>query len=131
MMMIALSKSRPKILAFVLFILLIAVVLGSLMYVIEGQKNGFESIADSIYWSVVTLTTVGYGDVVPVTALGKTISVLIMLLGDAIIAVPTGIVSAEFAKNDLEQLRNQDEIMEKENQYYNQNTESCNIFIFK
>ena len=93
------------------------------MYIVENQKNGFQSIADSIYWAVVTLTTVGYGDVVPVSALGKTISVLIMLLGYAIIAVPTGIVSAEFAKNDLEQLKNQDEqlknqdeIMQKENQ---------------
>ena len=93
------------------------------MYIVEGQKNGFESIADSIYWSVVTLTTVGYGDVVPVTALGKTISVLIMLLGYAIIAVPTGIVSAEFAKNDQEQLKNQDEIMEKENQIISKENE--------
>ena len=115
-MQIALRSSRPKIIVFILYISLVVVVLGTLMYIVEGQKNGFESIADSIYWSVVTLTTVGYGDVVPVTALGKTISVLIMLLGYAIIAVPTGIVSAEFAKNDLEQLRNQDEIMEKENQ---------------
>ena len=80
----------------------------------------FKSIADSIYWAVVTLTTVGYGDVVPVSALGKTISVLIMLLGYAIIAVPTGIVSAEFAKNDLEQLKNQDEQLKNqdENQDY-------------
>ena len=115
-MQIALRSSRPKIIVFILYIYLVVVVLGTLMYIVEGQKNGFESIADSIYWSVVTLTTVGYGDVVPVTSLGKTISVLIMLLGYAIIAVPTGIVSAEFAKNDLEQLRNQDEIMEKENQ---------------
>ena len=115
-MQIALRSSRPKIIVFILYISLVVVVLGTLMYIVEGQKNGFESIEDSIYWSVVTLTTVGYGDVVPVTSLGKTISVLIMLLGYAIIAVPTGIVSAEFAKNDLEQLRNQDEIMEKENQ---------------
>lgn len=115
-MQIALRSSRPKIIVFILYISLVVVVLGTLMYIVEGQKNGFESIADSIYWSVVTLTTVGYGDVVPVTALGKTISVLIMLLGYAIIAVPTGIVSAEFAKNDLEQLRNQDQIMQKENQ---------------
>ena len=115
-MQIALRSSRPKIIVFILYISLVVVVLGTLMYIVEGQKNGFESIADSIYWSVVTLTTVGYGDVVPITALGKTISVLIMLLGYAIIAVPTGIVSAEFAKNDQEQLRNQGEIMEKENQ---------------
>tara|TARA_B100000214_G_scaffold368209_1_gene339417 strand:+ start:132 stop:956 length:825 start_codon:yes stop_codon:yes gene_type:complete len=115
-MQIALRSSRPKIIVFILYISLITVVLGTLMYIVEGQKNGFESIADSIYWSVVTLTTVGYGDVVPMTSLGKTISVLIMLLGYAIIAVPTGIVSAEFAKNDKEQLKNQGEIMKKENQ---------------
>ena len=123
-MQIALRSSRPKIIVFILYIALIVFVLGTLMYIVENQKNGFQSIADSIYWAVVTLTTVGYGDVVPVSALGKTISVLIMLLGYAIIAVPTGIVSAEFAKNDLEQLKNQDEqlknqdeIMQKENQF--------------
>jgi len=115
-MQIALRSSRPKIIVFILYISLVVVVLGTLMYIVEGQKNGFESIADSIYWTVVTLTTVGYGDVIPITALGKTISVVIMLLGYAIIAVPTGIVSAEFAKNDQEQLKNQGEIMEKENQ---------------
>tara|TARA_Y100000994_G_scaffold249620_1_gene262722 strand:+ start:320 stop:1060 length:741 start_codon:yes stop_codon:yes gene_type:complete len=99
-MMIALDKSRPKILAFVLFILLVAVVLGSLMYVIEGQKNGFDTLPDSIYWAIVTLTTVGYGDVVPVTILGKIIATFIMILGYGIIAVPTGIVSAEIAKEN-------------------------------
>ena len=72
------------------------------MYIIEGQQNGFENIPKSIYWAVVTLTTVGYGDVVPITTLGKTISVFIMMLGYAIIAVPTGIVSSEFAKNRKE-----------------------------
>ena len=100
MMMIALSKSRPKILAFVLFILLIAVVLGSLMYVIEGQKNGFDTLPDSIYWAIVTLTTVGYGDVTPVTITGKIIATFIMILGYGIIAVPTGIVSAEIANEN-------------------------------
>ena len=93
-MMIALEKSRPKILAFLLFVLLISVVLGSLMYVIEGQQNGFDTLPDSIYWAIVTLTTVGYGDVVPVTILGKMVASLIMILGYGIIAVPTGIVSA-------------------------------------
>ena len=96
-MMIALTKSRPKILTFVLFILLVAVVLGSLMYVIEGQKNGFETLPDSIYWAIVTLTTVGYGDVTPVTIIGKIIATFIMILGYGIIAVPTGIVSADIA----------------------------------
>ena len=96
-MMIALDKSRPKIFAFVLFVLLVSVVLGSLMYVIEGQKNGFNTLPDSIYWAIVTLTTVGYGDVVPVTIVGKIVATFIMILGYGIIAVPTGIVSAEIA----------------------------------
>ena len=115
-MQIALRSSRPKIIVFILYISLVVVVLGTLMYIVEGQKNGFESIADSIYWAVVTLTTVGYGDVVPSTGLGKTISVLIMLLGYAIIAVPTGIVSSEMSanKNTKKQSQNQDKILAKE-----------------
>ena len=95
---------------------LIVVILGTLMYIIEGQQNGFDNIPKSIYWAVVTLTTVGYGDVVPITALGKTVAVFIMMLGNAIIAVPTGIVSAEFSKNRKEkkQEKNQQHIIEKE-----------------
>ena len=68
------------------------------MYIIEGQKNGFEDIPRSIYWAVVTLTTVGYGDVVPVTSMGKVLASIIMILGYGIIAVPTGIVSASMVK---------------------------------
>ena len=98
MMMIALDKSRPKILAFVLFVILLAVVLGSVMYIVEGQQNGFNTLPECIYWSIVTLTTVGYGDVVPVTILGKFIATFIMILGYGIIAVPTGIVSAEIVE---------------------------------
>ena len=101
-MMIALAKSRPKILSFLLFVLLISIVLGSLMYVIEGQQNGFDTIPDSIYWAIVTLTTVGYGDVVPVTILGKMVATFIMILGYGIIAVPTGIVSAEITQVNSE-----------------------------
>ena len=110
-MQLALRSSRPKIIVFILYISLIVVILGTIMYIVEGQQNGFENIPKSIYWAVVTLTTVGYGDVVPITTLGKTISVFIMMLGYAIIAVPTGIVSSEFAKNrkENEQLKNQKE----------------------
>ena len=98
-MMIALDKSRPKILTFVLFILLSAVVLGSVMYVIEASHNeNINSIPDAIYWAIVTLTTVGYGDIQPVTAAGRVIASFIMILGYGIIAVPTGIVSAEITK---------------------------------
>ena len=115
-MQIALRSSRPKIIVFILSVSLVVIILGTLMYIVEGQQNGFDNIPKSIYWAVVTLTTVGYGDVVPITTLGKTVAVFIMLLGYAIIAVPTGIVSSEMSKNrnDKEQLENQEEILEKE-----------------
>ena len=115
-MQIALRSSRPKIIVFILSVSLAVIILGTLMYIVEGQQNGFDNIPKSIYWAVVTLTTVGYGDVVPITTLGKTVAVFIMLLGYAIIAVPTGIVSSEMSKNrnNKEQLENQEEILEKE-----------------
>jgi len=115
-MQIALRSSRPKIIVFILSVSLVVIILGTLMYIIEGQQNGFDNIPKSIYWAVVTLTTVGYGDVVPITTLGKTVAVFIMLLGYAIIAVPTGIVSSELTKHNKEkkQERNQSEIIEKE-----------------
>ena len=115
-MQIALRSSRPKIIVFILSVSLVVIILGTLMYIVEGQQNGFDNIPKSIYWAVVTLTTVGYGDVVPLTTLGKTVAVFIMLLGYAIIAVPTGIVSSEMSKNrnNKEQLENQEEILEKE-----------------
>jgi len=124
-MQIALRSSRPKIIVFILYISLIVIILGAIMYVVEGQQNGFENIPRSIYWAVVTLTTVGYGDVVPITTLGKTISVFIMMLGYAIIAVPTGIVSSELTKNRKTntQLKNQDEIISKENEIISKENE--------
>lgn len=117
-MQIALRSSRPKIIVFILYISLMVVILGTLMYIIEGQQNGFDNIPKSIYWAVVTLTTVGYGDVVPITTVGKTVAVFIMMLGYAIIAVPTGIVSSELSKSrkDKELLKNQDEILQKDEQ---------------
>ena len=127
-MQIALRSSRPKIIVFILYISLIVIILGTLMYIIEGQQNGFENIPKSIYWAVVTLTTVGYGDVVPITTLGRTVAVFIMMLGYAIIAVPTGIVTAEFSKNrkDNQQLKNQDTIIERENEIISKETEILN-----
>tara|TARA_B100001250_G_scaffold204649_1_gene175627 strand:+ start:2489 stop:3319 length:831 start_codon:yes stop_codon:yes gene_type:complete len=127
-MQIALRSSRPKIIVFIVYISLIVIILGTLMYIIEGQQNGFENIPKSIYWAVVTLTTVGYGDVVPVTTLGRTVAVFIMMLGYAIIAVPTGIVSAEFSKKrtDEKQLKNQDTILEKEKEIISKETEILN-----
>ena len=98
-MQIALKSSRPKIIVFLLSVVLIVIILGTLMYIVEGQKNGFENIPKSIYWSVVTLTTVGYGDVVPLTTTGKFLASIILIFGYGFIAVPTGIVSAAIAKS--------------------------------
>ncbi|MDX9846532.1 MAG: ion transporter [Tenuifilaceae bacterium] len=97
-LLIALRNSLHKIFIFMAFILVLVLLLGSIMYVVEGADNGFNSIPLSIYWAVITLTTVGYGDIVPSTDLGKFISTFIMLLGYSIIAIPTGIVSAEITK---------------------------------
>ena len=95
----ALRASRAKITVFLTFVSLLVIIIGALMYLIEGGSNeGFSSIPRGVYWSVVTLTTVGYGDITPRTELGQLISAVVMILGYAIIAVPTGIVSAEFVK---------------------------------
>lgn len=91
----ALKHSSRKIYIFLLFLVIFCVIVGSLMFMVEGNRDGFESIPQSIYWAVVTVTTVGYGDVSPITPLGKFLSVLLMLSGYSIIAVPTGIVTAE------------------------------------
>ena len=94
----SLRSSSRKIYIFLMFITIIVVVLGALMHIIEGGKNGFHNIPVSIYWAVVTITTVGYGDISPVTPLGKLLSVVLMLCGYSIIAVPTGIVSSQMRK---------------------------------
>lgn len=91
----ALKNSSRKIYIFLLFLMIFSVIVGSLMYMVEGHREGFESIPQSIYWAVVTVTTVGYGDVSPTTPLGKFFAILLMLAGYSIIAVPTGIVTAE------------------------------------
>ncbi len=95
----ALISSRNKIGVFLFAVLILVVILGTLMYIIEsGSNSGFTSIPISIYWAVVTLTTVGYGDIAPVTALGQFLAGLVMILGYSIIAVPTGIVTSELTK---------------------------------
>ncbi len=94
----ALSASRAKISIFVFFVLIVSVLLGTIMYLIEGPEHGFNSIPHSVYWTIVTLTTVGYGDISPETGLGQLIATLIMIIGYGIIAVPTGIVTVEYAK---------------------------------
>lgn len=103
-LLIALRASFRKIFIFMLFILILVLLLGSIMYVVEGPENGFVSIPISIYWAVITLTTVGYGDIVPLTNLGKFISTFIMLLGYSIIAIPTGIVSAEITRTNRKKI---------------------------
>ena len=97
-LMAALRASRVKITVFVSSILSIAVVVGSLLYLIEGESSGFTSIPRAMYWAIVTMTTVGYGDIAPATTLGQVTAAGLMILGYAIIAVPTGIVSVELAK---------------------------------
>ncbi len=93
----ALRASGRKIVVFVLAVVTLVVIFGALMYLIEGDTNGFTSIPRGMYWAVVTLTTVGYGDISPQTNLGQAIAAVIMILGYGIIAVPTGIVTAELA----------------------------------
>ena len=93
----AIRASSRKIAVFLFAVLILVVVCGSLMYVIESEENGFTSIPRSVYWAIVTLTTVGYGDISPQSNAGQLLAAVIMLLGYAIIAVPTGIVSAELA----------------------------------
>ena len=94
----ALRSSRRKITVFLLTVLTLVVILGSLMYLIEDESAGFTSIPRSIYWAVVTLTTVGYGDISPQTAPGQILASLIMILGFSLIAIPTGIMSLEIAR---------------------------------
>ncbi len=94
----ALKASRYKITVFLAAVGAVVVVVGSLMYVIEGAAAGFTSIPISIYWAIVTMTTVGYGDIAPLTALGQTLAALLMITGFGIIAVPTGIVSVELGR---------------------------------
>ena len=94
----SLRASIHKITVFLFVVLCLVIIFGSLIYVIEGEANGFTSIPKSIYWAVVTMTTVGYGDISPKTAFGQTLAALIMIVGYSIIAVPTGIVTAEISQ---------------------------------
>jgi voltage-gated potassium channel len=95
---LALQASFRKILVFLSAVLVLVLIIGSVMYLIEGEKHGFTSIPVSIYWAIVTLTTVGFGDIVPMTIAGKFMASITMILGYSIIAVPTGIVTVEMAR---------------------------------
>lgn len=95
---VALLASRAKIMVFLYTVMIISILIGTLMYYIEGPENGFTSIPKSVFYTIVTLTTVGYGDMVPTTALGQFFSMVLMVIGYGIIAVPTGIVGVEIAR---------------------------------
>lgn len=92
----ALKASRVKISVFLFAVIIVSIILGTIMYLIEGEDSGFTSIPTSVYWCIVTLTTVGYGDISPITPLGQFIASIVMILGYGIIAVPTGIITAEY-----------------------------------
>lgn len=109
-LVLAMKASKTKIAVFLYFVIILCIILGTIMYIIEGAENGFTNIPKSIYWAIVTLTTVGFGDITPQTPFGQFIASIIMILGYAIIAIPTGIVSSE---------------MTKKNQILEENTEVC------
>ena len=115
----ALKASRAKIAVFIYVVLILSVILGTMMYLIESDEAGFTSIPRSIYWTIVTLTTVGYGDIAPQTSIGQFIATLVMILGYGIIAVPTGIVTVEFAKHE------KDAENGEEGTWVHINTQSC------
>jgi voltage-gated potassium channel len=94
----ALTRSRHKITVFLTTVFTVVVTVGSMMYLIEGPEHGFTSIPKSIYWAIVTMTTVGYGDIAPKTSLGQIVASLLMVVGYGIIAVPTGIVTSEMIR---------------------------------
>ncbi len=104
---VALKASLPKITVFLVSVMCIILIVGTFMYIIEGGQNGFDSIPRSIYWAIVTMTTVGYGDIAPHTVLGQTLASFIMILGYSIIAVPTGIVSAQVGKAKAKKISTQ------------------------
>ncbi|TNJ43060.1 ion transporter [Tamlana fucoidanivorans] len=116
----AIKASKAKISVFLFAVLILCIIFGTLMYLIEGAASGFTSIPVSVYWCIVTLTTVGFGDIAPVTPIGQFIAALIMILGYGIIAVPTGIVSAEYTSHS-----NKKQNPSKPNNELPLNSQSC------
>lgn len=105
LILLSLRKSAPKITVFFLFVLVLVTIIGSIMYLIEsGPDSGFTSIPKSIYWAIVTMTTVGYGDITPQTGIGQMLSAMVMMLGYCIIAIPTGIIAVDLysSKEDIQ-----------------------------
>ena len=109
----AIKASKAKIAVFLFAVIIASVIFGTIMYLVEGEENGFTNIPKSVYWCIVTLTTVGFGDIAPQTPLGQLIATIIMILGYGIIAVPTGIVSAEFTKSSGTKENISDEVHEQ------------------
>ena len=102
----SLKASTNKIIVFVYFVIVMSIILGTIMFTVENGHSGFTNIPNSIYWCIVTMTTVGYGDIAPITPIGKAIAAFIMIRGYGIIAGPTGIVTAELAKNRRSNVKN-------------------------
>lgn len=100
-LVVAMYRSREKIFIFLFFVMTLVIIFGTFMYIIEGEESGFTSIPTSIYWAIVTLTTVGYGDISPTTGFGQFLASIIMIIGYAIIAVPTGIVTSEMLHSKI------------------------------
>lgn len=120
----ALRMSKAKIGVFLFFIVVSVCILGTVMYVVEGEADsGFDNIPISVYWAVVTLTTVGYGDIAPLTPFGRFIAAVIMILGYAVIAVPTGIITNELIQSDKNSSKNPEDI--DQHPYDDFNTQSC------
>lgn len=109
--------SRVKIFVFLFAVIVSSIIFGTIMYLVEGEANGFDNIPKSVYWCIVTLTTVGFGDIAPQTALGQFITTFIMILGYGIIAVPTGIVSAEYAKTSRKADKQKEALMHSSNNH--------------
>ena len=120
----AMIASRRKIFVYLFFVINLVIILGSVMYIVEGEASGFDSIPRSIYWSIVTLTTVGYGDISPMTNLGQIIAAIIMIMGYSIVAVPTGIVTSELTFPSIEVDTNLCIVCEDKNQA--KNAKFCN-----
>jgi voltage-gated potassium channel len=105
----SIKNSIPRISVFLIFIVISATIFASIMYTIEGPQNGFVDIPTSLYWTIVTITTVGYGDVIPISAIGKTIASILMILGYGVIAIPTGIIVAEYSEQTRNRKNNKKE----------------------
>jgi voltage-gated potassium channel len=118
-LVLALKASRAKISVFLFAVVIVAVIIGTIMYLVEGEENGFTNIPKSVYWCIVTLTTVGFGDITPQTPIGQFIASLVMILGYGIIAVPTGIVSAEYTA------QNKPKVEPKKEEMVHVNTQCC------